>query len=145
MNQSPSNLVGTGPPGGGLRAAVADDVDWPHDEARKTTAVASRAAIAGEPIHRGVVMVRPRRYKFQLESGANGDPKPLLGPYGRACRWLSLALRLQHRETSLTRRREFTSWSGSKWRTWPPHQPLNGGRTTVKTAPGRFPSNKSWP
>ena len=79
MNQSPSNWVGTGPPGGGLGAAdgvgcVAEDVDWPHEEARKTTAVASRAAIAGEPIHRGVVMVRPRGYNVPYKSGANGDP-----------------------------------------------------------------------
>jgi len=63
MNQSPSNWVGTGPPGGGLGAAdgvgcVAEDVDWPHDEARKTTAMASRAAIAGELILDGAFRSR---------------------------------------------------------------------------------------
>ena len=65
----PHNWDGTGPPGGGdgvgmgLRTAdgvgVAKGVDWPHDEARKTIAMQSGAAIAGEPIQRWAVIRVP--------------------------------------------------------------------------------------
>lgn len=34
---------------------VAEGVDWPHDEARKTIAMPRMAAIGGEPIERPVV------------------------------------------------------------------------------------------
>lgn len=41
--------------------SVAEDVDWPHDEAREIMAMPSIAARAGDPIQRCVVVV-PRNY-----------------------------------------------------------------------------------
>lgn len=48
MNQSPSNWAGTVPPAGRLGGAAAvggwaEEAGWPHDEARKTKAIATRA------------------------------------------------------------------------------------------------------
>lgn len=46
MNQSPSNWFGTGPPRGGV-GGWAEEAGWPHDEASKTNAIATRAKWRG--------------------------------------------------------------------------------------------------
>lgn len=97
-NQLPSNWAGTGPPGGvdgdgvGLATGdelgaadgvdrIAEEVDWPHDEPRKTIARASSTAIAGEPIQRWVVMpVRPRSQHTSLQCWESQDSYPLKLP-----------------------------------------------------------------
>jgi hypothetical protein len=71
--QPPSSWAGTGPPGGGPAAAdvvgrVAEEVGWPHDEARKTKAMPSKTAI------RRSVVIRVR-VKLHLAGGLHGKAR----------------------------------------------------------------------
>jgi len=65
--QPPINSAGTGPPGGGLWAvddvdSFAEEVDWPHDDATRTKAIASRPDIATGPLRFSVV----RKVRFSV-------------------------------------------------------------------------------
>jgi hypothetical protein len=96
-NQSPSNWAGTGAPGGGDGVAaagvcltatdgvgtVAKEVDWPHEEARKATALTTAMRVAtirfDIPDPRKSVLVSMLFSTFlRLFTGLGDNPQPLL-------------------------------------------------------------------